>query len=133
MAKVFKKLAVAAGLAGLAGYIAGVLTAPKAGKETRQDIKDVTRTGFIETEKQLKKALTELSDLIDQVKQRGSDLSGKASKELDSLATAAKQAREKAREVLSAIHEGDAEDKDLRDAVQQANQAVKHLQAYLRK
>jgi gas vesicle protein len=33
-----RKIAVGSAIAGLAGYIAGVLTAPKSGQKTRQDI-----------------------------------------------------------------------------------------------
>lgn len=134
MAKNFmKKITIAIGLAGLAGYLAGILTAPKSGKETREDIKQATRTGMSEAEKQLKRALAELGELIDEAKKRGNELGDKANKELSDLGDRAKVAREKAREVLSAIHEGDAEDKDLQEAVQQANAAVKHLRAYLKK
>lgn len=134
MAKNFmKKTTIAIGLAGLAGYLAGILTAPKSGKETREDIKQATRTGMSEAEKQLKRALAELGELIDEAKKRGNELGDKANKELSDLGDRAKVAREKAREVLSAIHEGDAEDKDLQEAVQQANAAVKHLRAYLKK
>ena len=134
MAKnIMKKFAIAVGLAGLAGYLAGILTAPKSGKETRDDIKQAARTGVTEAEKQLKRALAELGELIDETKKRGSEIGGKASKELAELGDKAKTAREKAREMLSAIHEGDAEDKDLQEAVQQANAAVKHLRAYLKK
>jgi len=130
---IVKKFAIAVGLAGLAGYLAGILTAPQSGKETREDIKQAARTGMTEAEKQLKRALAELGELIDEAKKRGGELSGKASKELAELGDKAKTAREKAREMLSAIHEGDAEDKDLQVAVQQANSAVQHLRAYLKK
>ena len=134
MAKnIMKKFTIAVGLAGLAGYLAGILTAPKSGKETREDIKQAARTGMSEAEKQLKRALAELGELLDEARKRGGALSGRANKELTDLADKAKVAREKAREVLSAIHEGDAEDKDLQEAVQQANSAVQHLRTYLKK
>ena len=129
----FKKLAIGAGVAAAVGYVAGILTAPKSGRETRQDIKDAAATGLSEAEKQLKKINTELGQLLDEMKNRGTTLSGKASKELEELATKARTAKEKAREVLSAIHEGDAEDEDLKKAITEANTAIKHLRAYLNK
>jgi len=45
----------------------------------------------------------------------------------------AKVAKEKAREILSAVHEGDADDKDLKKAVDEASKAVAHLRTYLKK
>jgi len=38
-----KKVALGALIAASVGYVAGVLTAPKSGKETRQDIKNTGR------------------------------------------------------------------------------------------
>ena len=40
MAKTFKKFALGALFAAAIGYIAGILTAPKSGKETREDLKN---------------------------------------------------------------------------------------------
>ena len=133
MGKLLKRLAVAVGLAAAAGYVTGILTAPKSGKETREDIKHAAVMGKGEAEKQLKKAASELGDLIDQAKKRGTDLGDKAAKERDELMDKARVAREKAREVVSAIHDGDAADDDLRLAVEQANTALKHLRDYLKK
>lgn len=129
----FKKVALLAGVAAAVGYVAGLLTAPQSGKETRQDIKDATKSGLGQAEKQLKNASAELGSLVGEAKKRGDELSGKARKELEELSGKAQVAREKAREVLSAIHEGDAEDQDLKRAVEEANQSIKHLRAYLKK
>ncbi len=133
MGRMFKKVIVITGLAALAGYLAGILTAPKSGRETREDLKNASQRGMSEAEKQLKKVLTELSDVMDEVKVRSAALGDKAGKELDQLSEKAKVARNKAREVLSAIHEGDAEDEDLQKAVKGANEALDHLRAYLKK
>lgn len=133
MGKLLKRLAVAAGFAAVAGYLAGILTAPKSGKETRADIKNAAKLGKGEAEKKLKQAVSDLGDLIDQAKKRGGDMRGKAGQELEDLMDKARAAREKAREVVTAIHDGDAEDDDLRLAVEQANTALKHLGEYLKK
>jgi gas vesicle protein len=131
MGKTLKKIAIVTGIAAAAGYLAGILTAPQSGKETREDIKQAAQKGFSEAEKQLKKTLAELSDMIDDIKKRSAGVSGRASKELDELVSKGKVARDKAREVLSAIHEGDVNDKDLKLAMSQATDALKHLRAYL--
>lgn len=133
MGKTLKKLVVAAGLAALAGYLTGLLTAPKSGKETREDIKKAAKSGATEAEKQLKHLVAELGGLLDEAKRRGNGLSDHARKELEELSDKAHLAREKAREVISAVHEGDAADTDLKAAVVQAQSALNHLRDYLKK
>ncbi|HEY9711853.1 MAG TPA: YtxH domain-containing protein [Chroococcales cyanobacterium] len=128
-----KKFAIGTVSAAAVGYVAGILTAPKSGKETRQDIKDTATKGIAEAEKQLKKLHTELNSLIDEARLRSANMNAKARKEVDAALEKAGVAKEKARAVLSAIHEGDAEDEDLNKAVTEVNKAIKHLKTYLSK
>ncbi len=128
-----KNFAIGTTIAAIAGYVAGVLTAPKSGKETRGDIKDTANKGVLEAEKELKKLHSELDKLLNESKDKGSDLSDKASKELTILVDKAKDSKEKARTMLSAIHEGDAQDKDLRKAITEAHKAIDHIRTYLNK
>lgn len=133
MGKMLRKLMVMVGLAALAGYVAGILTAPKSGKETRKDMRRAAQSGMSEAERQLKNLTGELADLLDEAKRRGADMSDKARAEMDDLAARAREARDKAREVVSAVQSGDAKDDDLRLAVSQASSAFDHLREYLRK
>ncbi len=128
-----KRLAIGSTIAAAAGYVAGVLTAPKSGKDTRGDIKDVADRGMAGAEKELKKLHTELDKVIKEAKTASSKLSAKAQKELAQLLDKTKDTKEKVREVLSALHEGDAQDKDLKKAVKDANDALAHLKKYLKK
>lgn len=128
-----KRFAIGAMIAGIAGYLAGLLTAPKSGKETRQDIKDTTARGMREAERQLKKLHTELNDVLSEASERAEKLSGIAKEELDIAVDATRRAKEKAREILSAVHEGRAEDKELEKAIKDASKAVSHLKDYLKK
>jgi gas vesicle protein len=129
-----KKWALGAIIAGIAGYLAGILTAPKSGKETRQDIKDTAQKAISEAEKELKKLHTQMTDLLGQAKQKVDTLKGNAQKELQTAMDKTAVAKEKARELLSAVHEGnDADDKDLRKAINEANQAIEHLKVYMKK
>jgi gas vesicle protein len=128
-----KKFAIGTAVAAVAGYVAGLLTAPKSGKETRQDIKEGAKRGLNEAEKQLKGLHTELDKLIAEAKGKKSELTDKAQKELSSLLDKAKDSKEKARTVLSSLHEGDAEDKDLKQAIGDATKAIEHLRTYLSK
>lgn len=131
--RLVKGVAIGGAIAALAGYVAGVLTAPKSGKETRQDIKGAADRTRLEAEKELKKLHTDLDTAIKEAKKQGGNLSKKAQVELDELIEKAKDTKEKAREVISAIHEGDAEDQDLKRAVKNANSALEHLKEYLKK
>ena len=128
-----KRVAIGSTVAAAAGYVAGILTAPKSGKQTRSDIKDAAERSRAEAEKDLKRLHTELDKAIKEAKTSSGKLSVKAQKELGELIEKAKDTKEKAREVLSAIHEGDADDKDLKQAVKNANSAINHLRDYLKK
>ena len=55
---VVKKLAIGAAISAVLGYIAGILTAPKSGKETRDDIKSKAHETYAAAEKELKKLHT---------------------------------------------------------------------------
>ncbi len=128
-----KKFAIGAIIAAAAGYVAGILTAPKSGKETRQDIKDATVRGVAEAEKQLKKLHTELNSVIAEGKSKMESVRGKGQEELNKAVKSAQVMKEKARELLSAVHEGDADDKDLKKAIADAGKAVDHLKTFLKK
>lgn len=128
-----KRFAIGSVVAATAGYVAGILTAPKSGKKTRGDIKKATNQSVTQAEKELKRVHTELGKSIDEARIQGDKLSAKARNELSELIDNAKDTKEKVREVISAFHEGDAEDKDLQKAVKQANTALKHLREFFKK
>ncbi|HVV26164.1 MAG TPA: YtxH domain-containing protein [Candidatus Saccharimonadales bacterium] len=128
-----KRLAIGSAVAGVFGFLAGILTAPQSGKDTRRDIKDNASRGLAEAEKDLKKLHTQLDKTLAQAKVRGGGLRGRAKDELNDLTNRATDSKEKVREVLSALHEGEAEDKDLEKAVKQANSALDNLKKYLKK
>ncbi|MCA9328038.1 YtxH domain-containing protein [Candidatus Saccharibacteria bacterium] len=130
---VARKVAIGAALSAVAGYIAGVLTAPKSGKETREDIKTKANETYAAAEKELKKLHTELGDVLAETSERVSKLRGKSEKSLDDAVAKGKKAKEKAREVLSGLHDGDVEDKDLKKAIAEATKAVENLRNYLKK
>lgn len=133
MNKSTKKWALGALLAAAAGYVAGILTAPKSGKETRQDIKNAAEHGMAEAEKQLKKLHTQMNDLLGQAKSKAGNLKGTAQKDLQAAIDRTTAVKEKARNLLSALHEDGADDKDLQKAIDEANKAVEHLKTYLKK
>lgn len=129
----FKRFAIGSAVAAAAGYVAGILTAPKSGKETRADVRQTANENIAQAEKELKRLHTELGKVIDEARVNGDKFSAKARNEMAELVDNAKDTKEKVREVISAIHEGDAEDADLKKAVKQADTAIKHLRKFLKK
>lgn len=127
-----KKIAVGAIIAGTIGYLAGILTAPKSGSETRQDIKDGALKAKKDAEKKLKELHSELHSELIEAKKQLDQLSGKARLELEKVIDAASQAKEKVREIISALHEGDADDPDLKKALSDAKKALKNLEKYVK-
>ncbi len=128
---VAKKIAIGAAITAVAGYVAGILTAPKSGKETRADIKHKAVETYAAAEKQLKGLHTELADLIDEVSDKIASF--KDRKEVSDALDKGRDAKQKAREVLSTLHDGEASDKDLKKAISDATKAIEHLRDFLRK
>ncbi len=128
-----KKFAFGTAIAALGGYIAGLLTAPKSGKETREDIKNAATKSAAEAERQLKRLHTQLNEVLEEAKKQAIDLTGKARKEYDMLIEKTQAAKEKTRELLSNLHEDVAEDKDLQNAIKDADKAIEHLKTFLKK
>lgn len=133
MSKNSGKWAGAAVAAGLIGYAAGILTAPKSGKETRKDIKNAASKARSEAEKHLKAMLADLNNHLETAKEAGLKLTGKSKQEFDKVTEKAKLAKDKVREVLSALHDGDADDPELKEAMKDAKDALKNLKKYLGK
>ncbi|HVX48397.1 MAG TPA: YtxH domain-containing protein [Candidatus Saccharimonadales bacterium] len=128
-----KKIAIGSAIAGVAGFVAGVLTAPKSGKETREDIKETADRGVDEAEKDFKKLQDEVDKVIKQAKANRAKLSKSAQAELNDLIDKAKDGKGKAGEVFSAVRDGEAEDRDLDRAIKSASRSLDHLKKYLKK
>ncbi len=128
-----KNIVMVAALAAGVGYLAGVLTAPKSGKETRQDIKVNAMNKKKELEEKLKYLSEEASKIIAKAQNNLLTLKGRASVELSTALSRANDAKEKARGVLSALHEGEADDDDLNSAVKELNASIANLKKYISK
>jgi len=133
MGKNSSKWAIGAVILGAIGYVAGILTAPKSGKETRKDIKDAANKAKLEAEKKLKVVLSELNVRIEEAKKKGLELKGKAKEDYEKASTGAVAAKEKVREILSSLHDGDADDPELKKALDDAKSALKNLEKYVKK
>lgn len=127
-----RKIAVGSAIAGFAGYLAGILTAPKAGKETRADLRDRAdelRENMID---QLHELNDELKVLLKMAKSRSSDLSSSAKAEFNEALVRAKDAQNKTSQVIKAFKNGEADEPELNKAAKQARQAIKNLNKYLK-
>lgn len=131
MGKRSERFAITAVIAAAAGYVAGILTAPKSGKETRDEIKDVTTKQIREFEAQLKAKHTELSNLIDETKQKLLRATDDRKKDIEDATEKATHAKDKVRLALSDIRDGEVNDKDLQNAIKDAEKAISHLKKFL--
>lgn len=126
-----KKLAIGAAVGVVTGFVAGILTAPKSGKETRKDIKNTANKVTREAEKKLKDLYSELSDVIGKAKVVAKKEGAKVKKELLVALQAAEKTQQKVKEVLTAIRNGEADSPELDKAVKEANAAKNHLLKFL--
>lgn len=133
MSKTTKQVVAVAFAAAAAGYVAGILTAPKSGRETRQDIAQTADRTIREVEKRLKFAYSELSQLVASASDRAQEISGRAKVELEALVGKANIAKEKVRQTLSSFHEGEVTDDDLKAAVDDAEDSIDDLRRFLDK
>lgn len=115
------------------GYAAGILTAPKSGKETRADLKRVSEKTIAEVEKQLKRVYADLDGVLDDARAKAKALSEKGKEEFAVLYAKAEDAKLKVRELIRAVRNGNASDPELQAAVDQALQAKNNIVTYLKK
>jgi len=127
-----KKLALGAVVGVVAGFLTGILTAPKSGKETREDIKNTANTAKREAEKKLKELHGELGDLVEKSKKVAATQGSKAKAELDKAVTKAQDARQKVKEVISALKSGETDEPELKKAIAEATKAKDHLAKFFK-
>lgn len=127
-----RKLAIGALLAAAAGYVAGILTAPKSGKETRKDLADKAEDLKETAEEQLEHAHDELTNLLKTAKSKSLALGSKARTEFNEAVVGAKDAKNKLNHLLKAVRSGEADDPQLNKALKQAKSAAKNLGKYFK-
>ncbi len=126
------KLVVGMFIAGLAGFAAGVLTAPKSGSETRQDIKRTANRVVADLQERIENLREDIDDLIIIATDKSYELKGRAKNQLDDAIEKAKDARTKASTVAKAVKNGEAEEPELNRAIKQLSDAKKNLTKYLK-
>lgn len=99
-------------LGAIAGVIAGFLTAPKSGKETREDIKKKAHEVKGSAERKLKDAHKELGKLIDDTSAKAEKLKGQARDELKDLTSKAEDLKAQIKSAITSIKSGDDDNDD---------------------
>lgn len=97
----------------VAGVVTGLLTAPKSGKETREDIKKMAGEARSAAEKKLKQGYKELAELSDQAKVKAKELQGQAQANLNELSKKADELKDKAKAAITSVKSGDDEHDDV--------------------
>lgn len=117
-------------LVGLAvGYVAGILTAPDSGKNTRNKIEKTANDTINEIEKQFKSLYKQSQDLIDKVLAENP----KVSKALDSAIEGVKDSQKKIKQIISSIKGDENINQDLNEAIKEAKLAIAHLSDFATK
>lgn len=128
-----RKWAIGALITGIGGYLVGILTAPKSGKETRADIADKAEDIKNDTRVELENLQDDLRELLARAKDKTVQLSFYTRRGFDRAVLRAKDASDKSKEILKAAKTGESEDPQLSRAVKQARQAKANLSKYLKK
>lgn len=128
-----RKIAVGAAIAGVAGYITGILTAPKSGKETRKDIKDKAGEVMAKLIEEVKVAQAELNKMLHMAKEKGLALNANAREGFNEAVIRAKDARNKSATVLKAVKAGKSDERELDLALKNLRLSMKNLGKYLKK
>ncbi len=127
-----KKIAIGTSLMTAAGYIAGVLNAPKSGKKTRQELKDSLNGA----EDRLVLLHSEISELINIAADEFKDKSLNAhdSKKYKLTLELAKDIKNKLDIIIQTIKKQDkSTDTDLSIAIKEAEKAIRHLKDFILK
>ncbi len=133
MSKRSRNFALGTAVAAAVGYLAGVLSAPKSGKETRKDIARTASKARIEGEKQLKNLHSELNILLEKSSLKTKEIGNQASREYQKALKQANIAKDKARMLLSALHDGDADDPNLKAVIEEVKLAKENLAKFVKK
>lgn len=132
MSKKSSKFALGALIAAGAGYVAGVLTAPKSGKETRQDIKVATKKAKLTAEKKLQELNGEISDLVAKANAKKVKLQDTAKKDVDVAVDYANKVKAKINAFVKTLKtEKESDQSEIDKVVDEAKQAFDRLKKSL--
>ncbi len=111
-----------------AGYVLGILTAPRSGKSTRKQIATKANEAVTQIEKQLKDMYKQSQEMIDKFNKDNP----KMSQGLKDLKAKAIACQEKIKELLTSIHGDDSTEEDLHKAVSEAQKSLDSINKTLK-
>lgn len=114
-----------------AGYALGILTAPKSGKDTRDDLKEVGSKAYKAAEARLKGSYEDLSEVIANASRQTKKLGAKGRAELDDLLAAAHDAQGRVKQLITSVRRGDATEDQFEDVVKAAQVAKDKLEDFI--
>lgn len=110
------KFALGAVIAALTGFAAGLLTAPKSGKETREDIKDAalkTKDNVVdEAEKAKVVATQKAQDVKQKAEDVAADVKAKADEVIEDVTDRAVELKERAEQAVEGAKKGYSKNPD---------------------
>lgn len=127
-----RKIAIGALIAAAAGYVAGILSAPRSGKQTRELVKDKTLEVKADLESDVKKAQQELSKKIEVAQVMLESESKEIKKEIEIVLQNAKKVEKKAKQTIKAVKDGKAKDPDLNKALDEVNSSLEHFKKFIK-
>ena len=128
-----KKWALGTAAAAGVGYLIGILSAPRSGWRTRRKLANSANKARIDGEKQLKKLYSELNALLADADKKLKNTKKNARQGLKKQTVSANKTKQKAGLILSALHNGDAEDPDLKEMLAEIKKAKTNLKKFLKK
>lgn len=127
------KIALGATAAAGVGYIIGILSAPRSGWRTRKKLAQSASKARTDGEKQLKKLYSDLNLQLNEAEQKMKKAKAGANNELKKQIQSASKTKQKIKLILSALHQGEAEDPDLNKMITEAKKAKANLAKFLKK
>jgi len=115
-----KRNGIALFFGAIIGFVAGILSAPKSGKETRGDIQEAASGAAAQMDDKLKLLYKALSKNVKELDARAKKVTGKSKKELQNLRKRAVAVRKKIKMVLSDLHDGLVDSEDVEQVVREA-------------
>jgi|SRR5690606_1614847 len=128
-----RKLALGAVVGILAGFLTGILTAPKSGRETREDIKVAASKVFRQAEKNLKALQAELKPMVEKALKLAAKKGVKTKRGFNAALSQAQDAQQKIKQTITAIKSGETDEPELKAAIKEITKAKNHLAKYLTK
>lgn len=131
MNKDLRNVGIAAVVGLAAGYALGILTAPKSGKETREDIKEMSTKAYKAAEARLKDTYEDLGEAIDRASKQAKKLGDKGREQLDELVAVAKNAQARVMKLAASARNEEGSQEVFEDAVKEARDAKNELQEFM--